>query len=212
MVKARSTAHIDVRQAALDTARRLFAERGFDGTAIQDVATAVGVSKQAVLHHFASKEELREAVLAELISHWGAVLPRLLLEATGGYHRFTAVFGELVRFFSEEPAWAKLVVREILDRPEHTQAQMKMAVRPWIDAVANYVHAGQDIGILRDDVDPAAWATEMLLLILFGAAAHPVLAGAIERQGERRLASELNRIAQSSLFKEREGTGRKKKR
>lgn len=193
----------DVRQAALAAARRLFAERGFDGTALQDVATAVGVSKQAVLHHFASKEELREAVLAELLAHWGARLPRLLLEASGGYLRFQAVFGELVRFFCGEPSWARLVVREALDRPGPTRLRMKKEVKPWIDAVAGYIRAGQASGILRQELDPEAWVLEMLQLTLFAAAAHPVLAGALSAQGEQRLAAEVNRIAHASLFEER---------
>lgn len=204
MAKTRSEAHFDVRQATLDSARRLFAERGFEGTSIQDVASSVGVSKQAVLHHFASKADLREAVLAELLAHWGTVLPRLLLEATGGYRRFAAVFGTLVRFFNDEPSWAKLVVREILDRPEVTREHLRTAVRPWIEAIAESVRAGQSATVLREEVDAEAWVTEMLQLGLFGAAAHPVLSAAVEGQGRQRLDQELNRIAAASLFKDRE--------
>lgn len=196
-------ARLDVRQASLDAARRLFSERGFEGASIQDVATSVGVSKQAVLHHFPSKAELHEAVLAELLAHWGSVLPRLLLEATGGYRRFSAVFGALVRFFNDEPSWAKLVVREVLDRPEQTRARLKTVVRPWIEAIAESVRAGQSAAILHEDADPEAWVTEMLQLGLFAAAAHPVLAGALEGQGRHRLDQELNRIAAASLFKDR---------
>lgn len=192
-----------VRQEALEAARRLFAERGFEGTAIQDVASAIGVSKQAVLHHYTSKGELRDAVLAELTEHWGEVLPRLLAEASGGFDRFATVFGELVRFFCDEPSWAKLVVRELLDRPEQARLRMKSNVRPWVDAVAEYVRAGQGAGILHEDIDAEAWVVEMLQFALFSAATHPVLAGAVPRQGgEHRLGQELNRIAYSSLFKE----------
>ncbi len=199
--RAEATPHpLDARRAALDAARELFAERGFDGTAIQDVASAVGVTKQAVLHHFPSKEALREAVLAELLAHWGATLPRLLAGASGGYGQFHAVFGELVRFFCGEPGWARLVVRELLDRPEQARELLRDQVRPWIDAVAGYVRAGQAEGILIPDVDPEAWAVEMIQLTLFGAAAHPVLAVALSGSGEHRLAQELTRIARASLF------------
>jgi AcrR family transcriptional regulator len=198
----------DVRRAALDAARQLFADRGFEGTAIQDVASAVGVTKQAVLHHFPSKAELREAVLAELLGHWGATLPRLLAEASGGYDGFQSVFGELVRFFCGGPSWARLVVRELLDRPEAARARLRSDVRPWIDAVAAYVRAGQRDGILRPDVDPEAWAVEMLQLTIFGAATHTVLAGAVAGRGEDRLALELTRIARSSLFQDRPPGGK----
>jgi AcrR family transcriptional regulator len=192
-----------VRKAALDAARELFADRGFEGTSVQDVADRVGVTKQAVLHHFPSKGELRDAVLAELLGHWGATLPRLLVGASGGYDRFVAVFGELVRFFCEGPSWARLVVRELLDRPEETRLRLRSDVRPWIDAVAAYLRAGQHAGVLREDVDPEAWAVEMLQLTICGAATHAVLAGALLGRGEQRLAEELTRIARGSLFKDR---------
>jgi TetR/AcrR family transcriptional regulator len=203
MSKSREAPHLDVRKETLAAARRLFAERGFEGTAVQDVASAVGVSKQAVLHYFASKADLREAVLSELMAHWATVLPRLLLEASGGYRRFTAVFGTLVRFFNEEPSWSKLVVREWLDRPDETRAMLQMTVRPWIGAIADTVRLGQAEGLIREEVDAEAWVVEMLQFGLFSAAAHPVLAGALEGQGARRLDEELNRIASSSLFKDR---------
>lgn len=190
----------DVRRAALDAARELFAQRGFDGTALQDVATAVGVTKQAVLHHFRSKEELRLAVLAQLFAHWSATLPRLLAEASGGHARFQAVFGELVRFFCEDRAWATLVVRELLDRPEEARRRMEDDVRPWVEAVAGYVRMAQEEGLVAADVDPEAWTVEMIQLTLFGAATHAALAGGVGGEGEPRLVRELARIARSSLF------------
>lgn len=43
-------------------ARKLFAARGFTGTSIEDIASAAGVTRGALYHHFASKEALFEAV------------------------------------------------------------------------------------------------------------------------------------------------------
>ena len=47
----------------LAEARRLFTERGFEATSVDDVAEAAGVAKGAVYHHFASKEALFQRVL-----------------------------------------------------------------------------------------------------------------------------------------------------
>jgi AcrR family transcriptional regulator len=48
----------------LDSAERLFAERGFFGTSVRDVTTAAGVRLASVNYHFRSKEELfRDVVL-----------------------------------------------------------------------------------------------------------------------------------------------------
>ncbi len=53
-----------VDEGILDRAAGLFAQRGFAKTSVQDVAAAVGLSKAGLLHHFASKDALYEAVLA----------------------------------------------------------------------------------------------------------------------------------------------------
>lgn len=52
------------RAALLDEATALFAERGYAGTSLEDVASASQVTRGAVYHHFASKQALFEAVLA----------------------------------------------------------------------------------------------------------------------------------------------------
>ena len=53
----------DTRADILDAALELFAENGFYGVSIRDVARATGVGVSALYHHFASKEELFEAVV-----------------------------------------------------------------------------------------------------------------------------------------------------
>ena len=52
-------------EGILDRAAALFARRGFEQTSVQAVADAVGLSKAGLLHHFPSKDALREAVLAQ---------------------------------------------------------------------------------------------------------------------------------------------------
>jgi AcrR family transcriptional regulator len=49
-------------EAILKTGRRLFGERGFAATTIDDIADAAKVAKGAVYHHFATKEAVFEAV------------------------------------------------------------------------------------------------------------------------------------------------------
>ncbi|MFK3676852.1 TetR/AcrR family transcriptional regulator [Microbacterium sp. NPDC090218] len=53
------------RAQILTDAMRLFSRDGYGDTSLQDIATAVGVSKSTLLHHYPSKELLLSAVLAE---------------------------------------------------------------------------------------------------------------------------------------------------
>ncbi|MDR1264454.1 MAG: TetR/AcrR family transcriptional regulator [Propionibacteriaceae bacterium] len=50
--------------AIVDVAARLFALKGYEQTTIQDIVDGLGMSKGAIFHHFASKEEIVEAVIA----------------------------------------------------------------------------------------------------------------------------------------------------
>ena len=52
-----------VDEGIVDRAAALVARRGFAKTSVQDIADAVGLSKAGLLHHFRSKDALREVVL-----------------------------------------------------------------------------------------------------------------------------------------------------
>jgi AcrR family transcriptional regulator len=202
MVAARSHDN-DVRASTVVAAMRLFAAHGFEGTALQDIADAVGVSKPAVLHHFPSKEHVRQAVLDEILSHWNEALPRLLLAATGSGDRFDAVFGELYRFFSTNPDRARVVAREMLDRPGELRKLLRGSVRPWLGAVAGYIRAGKERGLHYNDVDEEAYLIHILLLVITATAAATVTSSALEtdsRARHDRYDRELARIARASLF------------
>jgi len=63
-VKSRRELYSEATRAALlEMATALFAERGYAGTSLEDVASASQVTRGAVYHHFASKQALFEAVL-----------------------------------------------------------------------------------------------------------------------------------------------------
>ena len=191
-----------MRRRCIAAATRLFAAHGFDGTAVQDIADELGVSKQAVLHHFVSKEALREAVLAAMLDHWRDTLPRLLLAASASDERFDALFGELHHFFVADPDRARLLVRELLDRPDEIRRLLRETVRPWLGAVAAYIRDGQTRGLHHADMDPEAYLIHVLSLVLTAAAGAHVSAVALApgAAGRARFHAELFRIARASLF------------
>jgi AcrR family transcriptional regulator len=199
MVATRA-AETDVRSEIVRAATRLFAAKGFDGTALQEVADAVGVTKPAVLHHFPSKEHIRQAVLAEILEHWQATLPRLLLAASASRGRFDAVFGELFRFFASDPDRARLVLREALDRPAEARRLLVGPVRPWIDAVAGYIRAGKGSGRHHADLDPDAYVVVVLSTVIALSATASVNVAALGEDGRARYDCEIARFASAALF------------
>ena len=77
----------DTRLALLDTAERLFAERGFKSTSLRAITSQAGVNLGAVNYHFASKDALILAVLTRrlqpLNAHGNGLLDQLETEHKG---------------------------------------------------------------------------------------------------------------------------------
>jgi AcrR family transcriptional regulator len=192
----------DARGQLLAAARALFAQRGFDGASLADIAAQVGVSKAAVLHHFASKDVLRRAVLEEILGHFRDTLPRLLLAATASRDRFEAVFGELYRYFAQAPDRARVLLREALDRPDEMRLLLAGPVRPWLAAVADYIRLGQAHGTHYPDLDPEAYCAHMIYLVVTAVSGAPVCQAALgpQKDAPARYTRELARIARASLF------------
>lgn len=195
-----------VRDQVLHEASRLLARHGYEGTSLQAVADAVGVRKPSVLYHFKSKEELRRAVLDSLLSRWSEVVPRLLMASTKtGLAKFEAVVAELVGFFAEDPDRARILVRELLDRPEEMQEVLQRQVRPWVEVVADYIREGQRSGTVRPGVDPEPYVLHVVSMALFSLATAPGAAPLMAQPGRppvERTVAELVRLAKAGLFEE----------
>jgi len=56
---------IEPRQEILRTAARLFQERGYDATSMNDVAAALKLSKGGLYHHFQSKDDILFQIMSD---------------------------------------------------------------------------------------------------------------------------------------------------
>ncbi|MBC7173522.1 MAG: TetR/AcrR family transcriptional regulator [Polyangiaceae bacterium] len=195
---------MDVRSQILTEAIRLFAAQGFDGTSVQEIADSVGIRKPSLLYHFSSKEELRRSVLDEILSRWNDVLPHLLLTATHE-QRFDKVMEALTQFFVEDPDRARLVLRELLDRPDDMRRRLETFVRPWIDVIAEQLEKARVKGQVQRDVDPHAYTINVVNMVVSGIAVVDTLAtvfpaGSDHKQATERFVRELIRVAKQSLY------------
>jgi AcrR family transcriptional regulator len=67
--------HATTKELILDTAERLFAERGLDATSVRDITGAAGVNLGAITYHFGTKQRLIEAMFNR---HFGPFVQRTL--------------------------------------------------------------------------------------------------------------------------------------
>jgi TetR/AcrR family transcriptional regulator len=154
------------RDSILIEARRLFAEKGFDSTSLNDIADAVGVRRQSVLHHFPSKEGIYREVFNTALAEW-----TIQVEAAGsgneagleGWTQVEYVINAGFRFFQENPEFVRIARREALDRSSPLGVDLGAALRPLFERAANYFDREMGAGHIRK------FDSEMLLLTGYGA-------------------------------------------
>jgi AcrR family transcriptional regulator len=108
----------------LRAARRLFAERGFYGASIASIAAELGLTKQALIHHFGTKERLYGEVLAQMARRLSGAVERARSSETAPERQLEALFLRLYANAVDHPEDTQLIMRELLDnRPRAEQAQ-----------------------------------------------------------------------------------------
>ena len=111
-VKSRREQYSEATRAALlAAATRRFAEDGFAGTALEDIAADIQATRGAIYHHFASKKALFEAVFEELETGALEVSANAAARAADPW---SAAFSALDAFLDRccDPVYGKLVWRE----------------------------------------------------------------------------------------------------
>src|SRR3954464_3570545 len=113
-----SYAPAETRKALLESALRLFDERGYHATSAHDIDNEAGVTKGALYHHFSGKEEILHQIQEDyiddrlrnaklILEEFDAPVDRLkqlILESLVGIERFrphVAVFTQERRFLTE---------------------------------------------------------------------------------------------------------------
>lgn len=117
---------LDSREKILAAAEMLFAQHGYAGVGLREVADAVGLGKSSLFHHFRSKLALYEEVLARLLGRIAARV-RPALKVAGSPAQRLAVWSDaLIDALAEHPHAARLCLRSILEEdPFPPQAQRR---------------------------------------------------------------------------------------
>jgi AcrR family transcriptional regulator len=99
------------REQLLDIGRRLFAERGLDGTSIEEIAAQAGVSKPVVYEHFGGKEGLYAVVVDREVERFLTMGTRLL-EGEDTMAKFELAAVQLLRYIQENSDGFRILVRD----------------------------------------------------------------------------------------------------
>ncbi|GAB3206771.1 TetR/AcrR family transcriptional regulator [Marinactinospora thermotolerans] len=165
--RAERRSSLSVPDRLLSVATRLFAERGFERTSVQELVDAAGVTKGAMYHYFSSKDDLLYAIyqrvlamqtrrLNEFAQAGGPVEERLRAAAADVVHTTVDNLDDTVIFF-----------RSLHMLSPDRQSAVRKERRRYHECFRAMIEEGARAGVFRSDV-PA----DIVVTQYFGAVHH----------------------------------------
>jgi TetR/AcrR family transcriptional regulator len=120
----------EVERAILREAVRLFAERGFEGTPIAEVAERAGLSKQNLMYYFPTKQALYRRVLDDVLDDWLARMACLADPGQDPADVLRAYVAAKLRFSREQPLASRVYAMEVIGGAKLYGEQIRHRVVP----------------------------------------------------------------------------------
>lgn len=136
----------NTREQILDEALACFAQAGYEGTSLNDIAAGVGIRRPSLLHHFPSKEALYQEVFEHLLSDWFDRLAGAIAAPEQGWDKVELVLRAGFRFFADNPNYVRMVRREAIDGGQHLAIDLASVLRPMFDLAADHFDREMDAG------------------------------------------------------------------
>jgi AcrR family transcriptional regulator len=148
--------------AVLAAAVRLFNERGYDATSMDDLARSLGITKSSVYHHVRSKQELLRMAVDHALDGLDDAMTQVRgLAGASALERLETLIRLSVLVLASRLPYVTLLLRVRGNSDVETQALARR--RAFDHEVTTLVKAAQAEGAVRPDVDPATAAR-----LLFG--------------------------------------------
>ncbi|GAB4010769.1 TetR/AcrR family transcriptional regulator [Nocardioides ultimimeridianus] len=158
---------LTVREKLLEVARDLFAERGFESTSVQDVVAAAGVTKGAMYHYFASKDELLAEIYARVLRMQTSHLEAFVGSDAPIAERVADAAADVVTTTIHNLPSTTIFFRSLHQlNPEH-EREVRDQRRRYHDMFREMIVAGQESGVFRGDV-----RADLVVDYFFGAVHH----------------------------------------
>jgi AcrR family transcriptional regulator len=140
-------------ESVLRGAVKVFNERGYDGTSMEDLSRELGITKSAIYHHVAGKEELLRLAVDRALDGLFALLDDISVLDGPAMRRLEELARRSVLLLVAELPFVTLLLRV----RGNTKAERRALARrrEFDTAVASLVTQARDEGDLRPDVDPA---------------------------------------------------------
>lgn len=145
---------LDTRDRVLLVALTLFAERGYRGTSLRDIAKRIGIKAPSLLHHFPSKQQLYLAVLDRIFNSMEDSAHMIMASPGGPQDQIRKAIADSIDFIAREPDAMKLLWKEFADESGVGRLVMKRRLPPLNAIGMNFIFRGQREGAFRPEIEP----------------------------------------------------------
>ncbi|HEX8788973.1 MAG TPA: TetR/AcrR family transcriptional regulator [Telluria sp.] len=132
--KRREIKRDKVEASILAEAVRLFAEHGYEGTAVADVAEGAGLSKQNLMYYFPTKQALYTRVLDDVLDDWLARMASLANADGAPDDVLRAYVSAKLKFSREQPLASRVYAIEVIGGATLYGEQIRRRVVPLLRA------------------------------------------------------------------------------
>ena len=141
----------------------VFNERGYDGTRMDDLSRALGISKGAIYHHVEGKEELLRLALDRALGRLDAIIAEAAALDKPAVEQLEYVVRGAVRVLQQEHSYVALLLRVRNTTPAGLDALNRR--RNTDSFVAGLVREAQRYGDIRTDIDASLIARLLLGMV-----------------------------------------------
>jgi TetR/AcrR family transcriptional regulator len=144
------------RAALLAMAISEFADKGFAGARVDEIANRAGVNKQLLYHHFGNKDDLYRVALETVYSEIREKEKALHLGDLSPLEAMRALVGFSFDYLVAHPEFIKLVSDENGQGAPHAKTSEELTEMHWplVELLRETLRRGAADGVLRDDMDP----------------------------------------------------------
>lgn len=143
----------DGRQALVDAATCVFAERGYEAADLRTIARVADVDPGLVRIHFGSKAGLWEACVVAIVAQAAPMISevrQIVSDATAPVRvRLSILIGRYVGFSFAHPEVRQFVAQHASESAERAALLTERLVRPSYEASLPLIQAGIDAGVIR---------------------------------------------------------------
>jgi TetR/AcrR family transcriptional regulator len=163
----------DTRDRVLQVAQALFAERGYRGASLRDIAKRIGIKAPSLLHHFPSKQQLYLAVLDKMFESLEDAANAIAWGRESRQERMRQAVTDAIDFIASRPDFVRIMWKEMADESGVGRQVLKRRLPPLFSTAVNFIFRGQRDGEFRAEVDPLhfMWSLNSITIGYFTTAA-----------------------------------------